>query len=232
MKILALDTSSEACSAALLIDNELISRFEIAPQKHSQLILPMCDSLIKEADINLNQLDIIAFGQGPGSFTGLRIAAGVTQGIAFGSDLPVVGISTLAAISYAILSKTNNSLILACIDARMQEIYFGLYQKTETHSVQLINKEIVTKAENIQNTKAGNYVAVGSGWKEYEDELTDVFKHCNIQATFSDVLPNATDIAMLAKTHLELGKPSLQAEHAQPVYLRNNVAKKPKAFKI
>ena len=122
MKILAVDTATEACSAALYINGDIQERFEIAPREHTRLLLPMVDSLMAEAGIRPQQLDAIAFGCGPGSFTGVRIAAGVMQGIAYGADLPVVPVSTLAAISQSCLQKTAHDTIFTAVDARMNEI--------------------------------------------------------------------------------------------------------------
>ena len=115
MILLALETATEACSAALAIDGDICERFEVAPRGHSQLILPMVDELMAEADIAIEQVDAIAFGRGPGAFTGLRIAVGVTQGIAFGADLPVVPVSSLAGLAQGCVSDS----VLAAIDARM-----------------------------------------------------------------------------------------------------------------
>ncbi len=128
MKILAIDTATEACSAALLIigetgDTEISSRYQLAPREHSRLILKMIDELLTEADVPVSSVDAIAFGQGPGSFMGLRIAAGVVQGIAFAHDIPVVPVSTLKAIAQRAYEETGSAHVLATIDARMDEVY-------------------------------------------------------------------------------------------------------------
>lgn len=122
MKLLALDTSTEACSAALFIDGEIRQRFEITPKAHTKLLLPMIESLLAEAELKLSQLDALAFGCGPGSFTGLRIATGVVQGLAFGADLPIVPVSTLAALAQNRLPE----LAFVATDARIGEI-FGVF---------------------------------------------------------------------------------------------------------
>src|SRR5690554_2590516 len=110
MKILAIETATEACSAALLIDDAILERYELAPQRHNRLILPMIESLLAEAGIKISQVDAVAFGRGPGSFTGVRIAAGVAQGIAFGADLPVVPVSTLAALAQDALTEASETI--------------------------------------------------------------------------------------------------------------------------
>ncbi|MDP3332094.1 MAG: tRNA (adenosine(37)-N6)-threonylcarbamoyltransferase complex dimerization subunit type 1 TsaB, partial [Methylococcaceae bacterium] len=117
MKLLAVETSTEACSAALFIDGTLIEQFELAPQKHTKLILPMIDSLMADAGLTPQQLDALAFSRGPGSFTGVRIATSVIQGIAFGAELPVVSVSTLAAIAQDFFDKQPNNVAYVAMDA-------------------------------------------------------------------------------------------------------------------
>ena len=122
MKLLALDTATEACSAALYIDGEITQKYEIAPRKHSSLLLPMVDTLIKDAGISKTDLDAIAFGRGPGSFMGVRIATGVAQGIAFALSLPVVPVSSLAAMAMVNYTETGATHNACAIDARMNEV--------------------------------------------------------------------------------------------------------------
>jgi tRNA threonylcarbamoyladenosine biosynthesis protein TsaB len=122
MKLLAIDTATEACSAAIYIDGETVQRYRIAPREHSHIILPMIDELLAETGCYLSAMSAIAFGRGPGSFMGVRIAAGVTQGIAFAHDLPVVPVSTLAAIAQTAHVQTQAEKVLAAIDARMNEV--------------------------------------------------------------------------------------------------------------
>ena len=117
MKILAIETATEACSAALLVDNEIIDRFEVAPQKHGDLILTMVDELMNEAGVKLPQLDALAFGRGPGSFTGVRMATGVIQGLAFAVDLPVAPVSTLTALAHQTIDESEGRTVYAALDA-------------------------------------------------------------------------------------------------------------------
>ena len=126
MKILGIETATEGCSASVLCDGEVVERFEVAPQRHNELILPMCESLLSECEVVLTQLDAIAFGCGPGAFTGVRIAAGVTQGIALAHDLPVIPISTLANLAQQAFAKSDRvQTVLPAIDARMSEVYWA-----------------------------------------------------------------------------------------------------------
>ncbi len=167
MKLLAVETSTEACSAALIIDGEIQERFEIAPRIHTRLILPMIDSLLADAELKPQQLDALAFSRGPGSFTGVRISTGVIQGIAFGADLPVVPVSTLAAIAYHFFLQRGEYCAFVAMDARMGEIFWGVYQKDQQGFAQLIGDEVVTLAENISfPDKQG--VGIGSGWGVYQ----------------------------------------------------------------
>ncbi|MDM8563559.1 tRNA (adenosine(37)-N6)-threonylcarbamoyltransferase complex dimerization subunit type 1 TsaB, partial [Candidatus Marithioploca araucensis] len=127
MKLLAFDASSPACSCALYLDGEITERYEIAPRQHAALILPMADELLTEAGLKPIELEGIAFGRGPGSFTGLRIASGVAQGIAFAADIPVAPISSLATLAQAAYIENGAQKVLAAIDARMSEVYWGMY---------------------------------------------------------------------------------------------------------
>ena len=134
LKILAIDTSTEACSAALLLGDEVRERFAIAPRRHSELILRMIDELFRETGLTLSSLAGLAFGRGPGSFTGVRIASGVIQGLALGADLGVAPISTLAALAQGALRRTGSRQVLSVIDARMSEVYWGSMSSTPRES--------------------------------------------------------------------------------------------------
>ena len=226
MKILAIDTSTEACSAALYIDGHSHVQFEIAPQQHSKLILKQCDTLLANAELKPTQLDAIAFGRGPGSFTGLRIAAGVTQGIAYACDLPVIDISTLAAQAQKICVAHPDHIYLSTIDARMKEIYWGVYALSDNQMVELQSDEKVGLASEVSCQQLDRrLIGVGSGWKEYQTELDASLPMNILSDIYPDTLPSAKEIALLASYRLKRGK-VLTAEKAIPVYLRNNVAKK------
>ncbi len=224
MKLLAVETATEGCSAALAIDGEIVTRFEIAPRRHAELILPMCESLLVQAEIKLSQLDAIAFGRGPGSFTGVRIAAGIAQGLAFGLDLPVVPVSTLAALAQEIMTEVGKKNVLAALDARMGEIYWGCYRRDEQGSAQLIGAEHVSKVEDVTVPADHTWYGAGSGWGVYGEMLAQRLI-ASLEGYDGDRLPRAEYIARLAKTAFARGL-SVAAEQAQPVYLRNKVAKK------
>ena len=232
MKILAIETSTEACSAALLTDNQLFSRFELAPREHTKLIIPMMDELLAEAEINLKAIDAIAFGQGPGAFTGLRIATGVAQGVALAIDKPLIGISTLEALAWQVRTEANNGQkIITALDARMGELYWAIYQKDAQKPDMLIplDEEQVSKPRQLLNcivAEPDKLIATGIGWSAYKEAL--LTPQTLDKITLMDKpLPSAAAIAELAlpKLQANLGVP---AEAAQPVYIRDNVAVKTK----
>ncbi len=234
MKILALDTSTEACSAAIYIDAEVSTKYQLAPREHSRLILKMIDDLLADAGLAITDIDAIAFGRGPGSFMGLRIAAGVVQGIAFAHDIPVIPVSTLKAIAQRAYEQTHHKNILAAIDARMAEVYWAAY-RLEGDCWQLDGEELVISPDKIvlpvmsaqpDGETDGLWVAAGTGWATYAEQILpdDSFR---LQATLPDCFPSAEVIARLAAQELAAGN-TVTAAEAIPVYLRNDVAKKPK----
>jgi len=238
MKIISIETSTEACSAALLIDDEVIERFEIAASKHSQLILPMIESLLNEADVTLSQLEVIAFSCGPGSFTGLRIAAGVVQGIALAADLPVAPVSTLAVLAQHAYELNNKNYVLAALDARMNEVYWGGFHFDSKGLCNNIEPERVCLPSKVNypqtNLTTESWFGVGPGWTRYAAELecsmltiasTDMRKNVEKIEYELNVLPAARYVASLAR-HAFLQGQVVAAEQALPVYLRDNIAKK------
>lgn len=228
-QLLAIDTSSEACSVALQWQGETIFRFTDQPRKHAELVLPMVNELLQEAGVKLQQLDAIAFGRGPGSFTGLRIAAGTVQGLAFGADLPVVAVSSLAGLAQRALREFGWQKVHVAFDARMGEVYWGSYQCSADAGWQLQGKECVTvpaqllQAAGIASGSGWN--GVGSGWlyRDTLEPLVGTLDHCA-----PDLLPHALDLIPLAQKAFLSGN-TLSAEQVVPVYLRNDVAMKPGA---
>jgi len=229
MKLLAIDTSTEACSAALSINGEISERYEIAPRKHAELILPMIDELLTDAGCTLTQMDAIAFGRGPGAFTGVRIGTGVVQGLAFSIDRPVVPVSSLAAMAYGAMAEFKTDNVLAGIDARMGEVYWGVYQRSADGGVQLLDDECVCKPVETfvpEDTlpESGSWIGAGTAWQTYGDELIARYKGL-FSEHHSEVFPHARDIAALGELAVEAGE-VVSAEEAQPIYLRNNVVMK------
>lgn len=231
MRLLALDTATEACSAAVFIDNEVSSRFEIAPRRHAELILPMIDEVMTQADVTLAQLDAVAVGGGPGSFTGVRIAMGVAQGIAFAADLPVIPISTLAALALEALRQSdnppNNNIrnVAVALDARMHEVYWGLYQvDSSSAAVQALIPDCVSPPQQVPVAESNDsrvFAGAGSGWLNYSETLSQRLKVVSYQP---DCYPSAAAIAQLAAIAWQQDKTkAIPAELAQPVYLRDKV---------
>lgn len=220
MKLLAVETSTEACSAALLIADEIHERFAISPQGHSNLILNMLDDLLAEADIALTALDAIAFGRGPGSFTGVRIGVGVAQGVAFAHELPVLPISSLAALAQASGAKK----VLAAIDARMGEVYWGVYRRGIEGLVVPSGDEQVCAPLAVPLVEGEDWFGVGTGWGAYSDPLCRRLGE-RVSGWQAECYPSARAIVQLGAAAFARGE-TVMAEHALPVYLRNNVARK------
>jgi tRNA threonylcarbamoyladenosine biosynthesis protein TsaB len=222
MKILAIDTATEACSAALLLDGEVRERFEVQPRKHGQLILGMMDGLLAEAGLALPQLDALAFGRGPGAFTGVRIATGVAQGAAFGADLPLLPISTLAALAQRHFREAGARRILAAFDARMGELYWGAYRLDESGLVRLVGEEQVAAPDALRLPPGDGWHGVGSGWGTYAEALG-----ARLGDALADISPgllcSAHDVALLAAAAFQEGQ-GVPAEQGLPVYLRDQVA--------
>lgn len=227
LKLLALDTSTEACSAALLIDGEITQRYQIAPRQHTHLILAMIEELLQEAKLKSSDIDVMAFGRGPGSFMGVRVAAGVVQGIAFAHSIPVVPVSTLAAMASVAMDETGESQVLSAIDARMNEVYWGAYQKHASGEIVLLADECVIAPEKAPIPEQGRWVAAGTGWGSYGEILKPRLGERCI-TSLDECFPSASAIAKLAIVANEKGG-AVTAAEAIPVYLRDNVASKPKS---
>ena len=233
-KILAIETATEACSAALIIsengDIKEYERFQLAPREHTRLILPMLDEVLAEAGIKLLDVDAIAFGCGPGAFTGLRIAAGIAQGLALSVDKPVIPVSTLESLALQAVENhhKNESVIISALDARMAEVYWGEFAFVDNRII-LIGNERVSSPEILEETLSKvscdkKITAIGSGWDVYDYELLKNDKLNNI-VHLKDVFPNASAVAKTALSRFLDGN-TLTPEDAQPVYIRNNVAQK------
>lgn len=219
MKILALDTATEACTVALWLDGKVLERNEMGGQ-HAERLLPMVDTLLAEAEITLKQLDAIAFGRGPGSFTGLRIGAGVTQGLAFGANLPVIPVSSLAALAQGV----DAPRVLAAFDARMQQVYWGAYQRGPAGLMVPTATEIVIDPTQAPIPAGEGWVVAGSGWDIYKDTLGPRLQRQNSSGV-AGMAPQARHLAVLAVARFNAGD-LVTPEHAVPVYIRDDIAKK------
>ena len=222
MKLLALDTSTEACSTAVLIDDEVIERYEVAPRRHAALILPMVEAVLAEAGVGIHDLDGLAYGRGPGAFTGVRIAAGVVQGIAFAADLPVAPVSTLAAIALQIMSEHGIARVAVAVDARMGEVYWGAYRANPETKVFIVSAERVCPPGNVPALDGLEWFGAGSGWSAYDQELS---RRLGIETWWEDCYPRAGEIAVLGSQAFLKGE-GVAPELALPVYLRDDVARR------
>jgi tRNA threonylcarbamoyladenosine biosynthesis protein TsaB len=217
VKLLALDTSTEYCSVALWHDGTVDASETHAGQRHSELLLPMVDALLARHGVAINELDAIAFGEGPGSFTGLRIGCGVTQGLAFGGGLPVVGIGTLLAMAEAAQADT----VICCLDARMGEIYHAAYAKAGGEW-RVVHAPALCAPADAPLPPAGSWTGCGGGFAAHGAAL-QVRYAGRLAGIMPKIIPHARDIARLAAREFEAGR-AVSAEHAVPVYLRDKVA--------
>jgi tRNA threonylcarbamoyladenosine biosynthesis protein TsaB len=220
-RLLAIDTATEACSVALLVGDQLIERSEIAPRRHAELILPMIESLLAEAGIARRQIDGIAVGRGPGAFTGVRLAISVAQGLALGLNVPVVPVSSLAALAQDVPVDID-APILAVIDARMGEIYAGAFCRGAHGLVEPIGSESVGPVARLLLPPRDRWSVVGSGWAVYRDVLMPRLAD---EPRWADGgrYPQARAIARLAAPQFAAGH-AVAPEFALPVYLRDKVA--------
>jgi tRNA threonylcarbamoyladenosine biosynthesis protein TsaB len=224
MKLLALDTATEACSVAVIVDDQLYGCFELTPRAHAQMILPMIDDVLDEAGIGKGDIDVLAFGRGPGSFTGVRVAASTAQGIAFGLTCPVIPVSDLAALALQAHRFYQAEHILVAIDARMKEVYWGEFEIKDGLPVLLGEEQVAPPDQVPLVSSAAQYVGIGSGWGSYREAFDERLGDC-VANVYGTALPRAQEIALLASHEFEAGR-VLPADQAIPVYLRDNVAKK------
>jgi tRNA threonylcarbamoyladenosine biosynthesis protein TsaB len=218
--ILAIETATEACSAALSVDGRIMERSEIAPRRHAELILPMIESLLAEAGLARKQLDGIAVGRGPGAFTGVRLAIAVAQGLALALDIPIVPVSSLAALAQD--APDAGAAILSVIDARMGEVYAGAFRRGTDGLVEAIGEETVGKADELILPQSTQWCIVGTGWDAYRDALAPRLPAAPVFADGARY-PQARAVVMLAAPQFAAGR-GVPPEQALPVYLRDKVA--------
>ncbi len=231
MTILALETSTEAFSIALEHSGQRYSHFEIAPRKHGDLLLPTVDRLLQEASCSIEDVKQVVYGCGPGAFTGVRIAVSAAQGLALGVDANLIGVSSLQNLALQAFEKTSANLAIVAMDARMGEVYFAVFRRSESESgmlfPELVTEQQVVAPESLSPmtvSDSESIVAIGSGWNEYGTQLRQTL---SVSPEFSlfDLFPDANTAITLSK-HSSLQCSAHQPEEAVPLYLRNNVAKK------
>ena len=217
MKILALDTSTEFLSLALWQDGAVVVREMLAGQKHSELVLPLVRELLDETGLALTDLDGIAFGMGPGSFTGLRIGCGVAQGLAFGARLPVVGVCTLEALA----QQAGAARVVACLDARMHEVYHAAYAR-DGHDWREVIAPGLYPPPQVPAIEGAGWVGIGSGWDAFGETL-DAIYGVQVERKIAEAFPLARHMAELAAVRFAKGEGKAPHE-AAPLYVRNKVA--------
>lgn len=222
MNLLAIETATEACSVALIHGDEVIARSELAPRRHAERVLPMADELLAEAGLARHALDAIAVGRGPGAFTGVRLAVSLAQGMALALDVPVVTVSSLAALALEAPDDGDDAAILAVIDARMGEVYAACYRRDGEGGLATLADERVCTADALLLPEAKVWQVVGSGWATYESVLRERLGH---EPCFADGAryPQAVHVAELAAREFKAGR-AQAPELALPVYLRDKVA--------
>ncbi len=229
MKLLALDTSSVACSVALQIDDKIIDQHEEQPREHTRLLLPMIESLLRESEASLGDLDAIVLGNGPGSFIGMRIAASVAQGLAYGASLQIVPVSSMAAVAARALADHEADEVVVAQDAHMNEVYLGVYGPGPDGAVKDRLPERLhglSVIEELDSETSGGRVAAGYGWQRYPELLVE--NRDRVTRVLDILHPRARDLLGLGAAGLEAGH-GIEPREVQPAYLRQKVAQKPPA---
>jgi tRNA threonylcarbamoyladenosine biosynthesis protein TsaB len=218
--ILAIETSSELASCALLngTDAAVLTRESVGVRTHSQSVLPMVQELLRDAGIALADCDAIAFGAGPGSFTGVRTACGVAQGLAFGARKPVLPLVTLEAMAEACRARTGATDVVAVLDARMGEVYWAQYRWMD--GWQIVREPALCAPADVAPEPVPDLAACGNGFAAYPEAFAG---HAFAAGALADILPHARELAVLGAAALASGR-AVPADDAQPIYLRNKVA--------
>ncbi len=219
MKLLAIETATEACSVALSIDGEVRERFEVAPRRHAELTLPWCDALLAEVGVSRNQLDAIAVGRGPGAFTGVRLAIAIAQGIALGLDRPLVPLSTLQVLA-AGADAGEGEGVLAAIDARMQEVYWSTWRVQDGIPRETSPERVM--APSAVMVEGAGWHGIGTGFSACDSQLATRLAP-QLETIDAAALPRAADLARLAARLFAEGF-AVSPDLVEPAYLRNNVA--------
>jgi tRNA threonylcarbamoyladenosine biosynthesis protein TsaB len=220
VRVLAVDTTTEACSVALQSGEEVIARFAEVGRAHAQQILGMVDAVLAEAQCSLSMLDGLAAAVGPGSFTGVRISVAVAQGLAFGADLKVLPISTLEALAWQVVQR-GAPQALACLDARMSEVYWGCFAADPKRGLAALGAGHVGPPHGVRPATAGDYQGIGRGFSAYPQLAA--LPGLKIRSEDACALPNAREIASLGALRLAQGE-GIDAADLQPLYLRDKVA--------
>ncbi len=227
MKLLALDTSSVSCSVAVTLDDTIFERYEEQPREHTRLLVPMIQAVLNESEVALSELDAIVLGNGPGSFIGMRIAASVAQGLAYGSGLKIVPVSSLAAVAAEVFADGDAAEVVVTQDAHMSEVYLGIFTRgpdglpVASMSERLQAQEAIAELDKAAD---GHRYAAGAGWQRYPELLANNTARLD---TVTELLhPRARYLLGLGAQSLESGS-SIGPAELMPAYLRQKVAEKP-----
>ena len=221
MNLLAIESSTEFLSLALQADAEMHVFHEHTGPAASQRILPEIQRLLTQARLTLTELDGIAYGMGPGAFTGVRVAVGVTQGLAFGADLPVVGVSSLQTVAQAAWLAPQAEKVLVCLDARMGEVYHAAFIRQQNEWLE-VSAPVVCKPHDAPAVEGGDWLAAGSGWHIFADALSAQYAG-SVREIHADLLPTAQAMLTLAQPQFT-AEQTQSADQAAPLYVRNRVA--------
>ncbi len=219
---LAVDTATEACSVAITVDGAVRERFEPMQREHTQKLLPVIHAVLADAGKAVSQLDGIACGIGPGSFAGLRIGLGVVKGLALARDLPVVGVSSLAMLAQRQMRLAGAAHVVAVIDARMSEVYFGAFARDKEGLATAVLPEEVCAPAAVPALAAGPWLGAGTGWGRYEAILRAALRE-PVNTVEPEALPHAEDALELALPRFRAGQ-ATSADALAPAYLRDRVA--------
>jgi len=228
MKLLALDTSSDACSVALQLDNTISETHVVEPKQHTRLLIPMIRDLLRDPGIDLGDLDAVVLGNGPGSFIGMRIGASVAQGLAYGSGLKIVPISSMAAIAAEVMDRYSAAEVIVAQDARMNEAYLGIYRKDGEGIPTAVTDEVLQPIEKIDGLAAANaseLLAAGQAWEKYPALLA--LNRAAISEIVDVQYPKAKYLLALGARACQLGE-AIEPENLAPAYIRTKVAEKPR----
>jgi len=218
LKMLAIEASTDVCSVASCNNGKVYVRHQHAPRRHAELVLASCHAVIGEAGLALSELDALVVGRGPGSFTGVRIAVAAAQGLAFGAQLPVAPVSTLATLAQSVYRERGAAEVCAALDARMDEIYCGAFRVDALGRMELISKERVCSMAELE-LPAGKWFGAGPAWDRYAAEIPEA-----VAGTWAQAQPHAADALTLALAQIEAGA-LITAAELEPVYLRNRVTR-------
>lgn len=220
--ILAIETSAAQCSVALLSQQQIHSMSRAGQRGHTESVLQMTQALLTQAGLSLSELSAIAYSQGPGSFTGVRLACAITQGLAVKDDIPVIGISSLQVLAQTAYDRCQCDAVLTCLDARNDSVYWGAYQLNHLGIMTAMQADRVAAPAQVSVPEEANWIACGNGWQQYQSQFpTDIQRQVEYQ--YANCLPHARSMLMIAKMHYQQQQ-TQSVDNALPIYLRDDIA--------